>query len=59
MIKEEPAREIPITKRMVYDAYKKVAANKGSAGIDKISLKEFETDLSGQLYKIWEPSKFR
>ena len=53
MIKEEPARTIPITKRMVYDAYKKVAANRGSAGIDKISLKKFEIDWSGQLYKIW------
>ncbi len=27
--------------------------NKGSAGVDEISLKEFDKDLSKNLYKIW------
>ncbi len=34
-------------------AYKKVKANKGSAGIDGQSIEEFEKDLKGNLYKIW------
>ncbi len=43
----------PITKQMVWKAYKKVRANKGSAGIDGTSLEKFEADLSKNLYKIW------
>lgn len=50
---EEKARPIPITGKMVEDAFKKVKSNKGSAGIDKVSLIEFEENLSGNLYKIW------
>lgn len=38
---------------MVWAAYKKVKSNKGAAGIDQISLEEFEIDLSKNLYKIW------
>jgi len=42
-----------ITKRQVFEAYKKVKANRGSAGVDQQSLEDFETDLSGNLYKLW------
>ncbi|HET9869036.1 MAG TPA: group II intron reverse transcriptase/maturase, partial [bacterium] len=34
-------------------AYLKVAANKGAAGVDEVSLAEFKSDLKGNLYKIW------
>lgn len=34
-------------------AYRKVRANQGSAGVDEISLKVFEENLSKNLYKIW------
>jgi len=37
----------------VFEAYKKVKANRGSAGIDCQSLEDFEADLSGNLYKLW------
>jgi RNA-directed DNA polymerase len=37
----------------VYKAYKAVKANAGAAGIDKQTIEEFETDLKGNLYKIW------
>lgn len=47
------AKSQPITKRMVWEAYKKVRSNRGSAGIDKVSLIEFEAKLSNNLYKIW------
>lgn len=53
MIFEEKTRAIPISSKMVENAYKKVRANHGSAGIDKVSIPEFEKNLSGNLYKIW------
>ncbi len=42
-----------IPKSVVYEAYKRVQANDGSAGVDKQSLRDFEQDLSGNLYKLW------
>ncbi|MBK9271628.1 MAG: group II intron reverse transcriptase/maturase [Saprospiraceae bacterium] len=38
---------------MVWQAYRKVRSNKGSAGVDNISLKQFDENLSKNLYKIW------
>jgi RNA-directed DNA polymerase len=43
--------EIP--KSMVWEAYRRVAANKGAPGVDGQALEEFETDLRNNLYKIW------
>jgi len=43
----------PITKRQVWEAYKKVQANKGSAGVDRVSLKDYEANLEDNLYKLW------
>jgi RNA-directed DNA polymerase len=37
----------------VWDAYKRVKANKGAAGIDEESIADFEINLKGNLYKIW------
>lgn len=34
-------------------AFKRVKANKGSAGVDGLDIKSFEKDLKGNLYKIW------
>lgn len=42
-----------IPKRLVWDAYLLVKANKGSAGVDKESLADFEKNLSKNLYKLW------
>jgi len=42
-----------ISKWRVFDAYKRVKANKGGAGIDGESLQEFEQRLKDNLYKIW------
>ncbi|MCA1708931.1 MAG: group II intron reverse transcriptase/maturase, partial [Actinobacteria bacterium] len=42
-----------IPKQMVWEAYRRVAANKGAAGADGQTLEQFEADLKGNLYKIW------
>lgn len=42
-----------ISKREVWEAYQKVKANKGAAGVDAVSLGEFESDLKNNLYVIW------
>lgn len=50
---ETEYKTVPITKNMVREAYRKVRSNQGSAGVDKESLEEFQMDLSGNLYKLW------
>jgi len=47
------AKSYEIAKREVWQAYKRVKANGGAAGADGVSLKEFEQDLSKNLYRIW------
>ncbi|MBS1258475.1 MAG: Group II intron-encoded protein LtrA [Candidatus Scalindua arabica] len=34
-------------------AWESVKANKGSSGIDEESIRDFEANLKGNLYKIW------
>jgi len=42
-----------IAKRTVWDAYQKVKANRGAAGIDDETIAMFEQNLSKNLYKLW------
>ncbi len=42
-----------ISKRLVYEAWKRIKANGGAHGVDSVSIEQFESDLSGNLYKIW------
>jgi RNA-directed DNA polymerase len=42
-----------ISKRLVWEAYERVKANRGAAGVDGCSIEDFEKDLRGNLYKIW------
>jgi RNA-directed DNA polymerase len=42
-----------IPKQLVWEAYQQVKANKGAAGVDGQSIGDFEADLRGNLYKIW------
>ena len=53
---ESPGKPFDITKQEVWQAYLKVAANKGAAGVDGVGLAEFESDLKSNLYKIWSAS---
>jgi RNA-directed DNA polymerase len=42
-----------IPKGLVVAAFERVKANGGAAGVDGVSVAEFEKDLRGNLYKIW------
>jgi group II intron reverse transcriptase/maturase len=47
------AKPYEIPKQLVAEAYRRVKANRGAAGVDGESLAMFEKDLKGNLYKIW------
>jgi RNA-directed DNA polymerase len=42
-----------ISKRLVWEAWRRVKANKGAAGVDEESIQAFEANLEGSLYKVW------
>ena len=52
-VSEPKPKSFEISKRAVWEAYRRVKANKGAAGVDEQSIEEFEQDLSGNLYKLW------
>jgi RNA-directed DNA polymerase len=47
------AKPFSISKHLVVKAYRLVKANRGAAGVDGESLRTFEKDLKGNLYKVW------
>lgn len=47
------AKSFEISKQMVWDAYKRVRAKDGAAGIDEQSVTEFDKDVKNNLYKLW------
>ncbi len=49
----DKAKPFDIPKREVWEAFKKVKANQGAAGVDGQSVADFEANLSGNLYKLW------
>jgi len=53
MIFKEETKSVPITRQMVWEAYKKVKSNGGGAGVDHQSLSAFDNVRSKELYKIW------
>ena len=53
---EEPsnkAKPYEISKRVVWEAWKRVKANRGAAGIDEETIQEYEGNLKDNLYKLW------
>ena len=52
-VSEPKPRSFEISKRAVWEAWLRVKANKGSAGVDEQSIAEFEGNLHGNLYKLW------
>jgi RNA-directed DNA polymerase len=53
---EEPitkTKPFCISKQVVWEAYRRVKANQGAAGVDGQSIKDFEVHLKDNQYKIW------
>jgi RNA-directed DNA polymerase len=48
------AKSFDISKWMVQEAYQRVKANKGAPGADGVTIEQFEQDLQGNLYKLWD-----
>lgn len=53
MIDYYETKSQPITRVMVWKAYKKVRANKGSGGVDEMRWEDVDKDLNAHLYKLW------
>ena len=49
---QDEAKPYRISKQAVWEAYKRVKANRGSAGVDGESMVAFEEDVKGNLYKV-------
>jgi len=47
------AKPYSISKHIVLDAFRRVKANRGAAGVDGETIEEFERSLKGNLYKLW------
>ncbi|WP_281648530.1 reverse transcriptase domain-containing protein [Parendozoicomonas sp. Alg238-R29] len=47
------AKSFTISKGLVWQAWLRVKTNKGTAGVDGQSLADFEHNLGGNLYKLW------
>lgn len=59
-MRDEPVSEskptvkpFDIPKALVWNAWQKVRANNGAAGVDDQSIADFEVDLKANLYKLW------
>jgi RNA-directed DNA polymerase len=52
-VSEPKPKPFDVSKWAVWEAYRRVKANKGAAGVDAQSILEFERDLKGNLYKLW------
>jgi RNA-directed DNA polymerase len=44
-----PVKSFDISKWVVWEAYQRVKANKGAAGVDEVSIEEFEKDSDNNL----------
>jgi RNA-directed DNA polymerase len=42
-----------ISKRVVWEAYLRVKANKGAAGVDGCTIEQYEQELKNNLYRLW------
>jgi RNA-directed DNA polymerase len=47
------AKPFVISKQLVWEAYKRVKANQGAAGVDSETVERFESNLKSNLYKVW------
>jgi RNA-directed DNA polymerase len=47
------AKPYSISRELVWEAWKRVQANQGAAGVDEESIQDFESDLKDNLYRVW------
>ena len=52
----DKAKPLCMSKREVWEAYKRVRAGQGAAGVDGQTLAQCDKDLSNNLYRIWNRS---
>ena len=50
---EPQGKSYGIPKRLVWDAWLKVKENGGAAGADGVTIGQYEENLKGNLYKLW------
>ena len=55
----DKAKPFDIPKWEVWEAFKKVKANQGAAGVDGQSVADFEANLSNNLYKLWNRMSYQ
>ncbi|MGW6754932.1 hypothetical protein [Streptomyces sp. NPDC055006] len=48
-----PGKPFGIPKPLVMEAWEKGRAKKGAPGVDAVAIEEFEEDLRGNLYRVW------
>ena len=53
MSPKQDGKSFVISKWLIWEAWLKVKANKGAAGVDGESIQAFEANLQGNLYKLW------
>tara|TARA_B100000674_G_scaffold117118_1_gene88354 strand:+ start:693 stop:1946 length:1254 start_codon:yes stop_codon:yes gene_type:complete len=53
MMKNVNPKSYCIAEQAVREAYRRVKSNRGAEGIDQITIKDFEQNLEGNLYKVW------
>jgi RNA-directed DNA polymerase len=50
---QQKAKSFDIPKRLIAEAWEKVRANNGAPGVDAVSVAEFSSSVSNNLYKLW------
>lgn len=50
---QQEAKPFEISKWLIWEAYRRVKANRGAAGVDGETIEQFEVNLQGNLYKLW------
>lgn len=49
----DETKSIPISRQMIWEAYKKVRANQGGAGVDSVCIEDYDVNRRKHLYKLW------
>jgi len=50
---QQTVKPFEIDKRLVFEAWEKVRANRGAPGVDTVSITEFAAEERNNLYKLW------